>query len=61
MANKITKPYDSKIPAFNLVANFFDLWANEKKWELFLENISDEERDFLYNHPITNELKELLP
>ncbi len=57
----IKKPYDSKIPAFNLVANFFDLWANGAKFDKLLENIIQEETDFLYNHPIHKELEGLLP
>ena len=56
----IKKPYDSKIPAFNLVANFFDLWCNQAKFDELIENISDEERDFLYNHPIMKEFPGML-
>lgn len=63
MAEKkeIKFPYDSKIPAFNTLARAFDLLADTKKLDALLENISEEERDFLYNHPIMNEIEGLLP
>ncbi len=60
MDNKIEKPYDSKIPAFNLLANAFDLLANLPKLETLLMNISQEERNFLYSHPLLKHY-DLLP
>jgi len=56
----IEKPYDSKIPAFNLLANAFDLLADLPKLEELLENLSDKERHFLYTHKILKEY-DLLP
>lgn len=58
---KIVKPYDSKIPAFNVLANAFDLLMNTKKLDVLLENLSPEEINFLYNHPIMSEVEGLLP
>lgn len=58
---KIKFPYDSKIPAFNTLANAFDLLLNTKKLDTLLVNISDEEREFLYNHPVMLEIEGLLP
>ena len=58
---KITKPYNSRIPAFNLLANAFDLLLNKDKLDILLANLSDEEIDFLYEHPINKEIEGLLP
>ncbi|KKK45913.1 hypothetical protein LCGC14_1079590 [marine sediment metagenome] len=58
---KFEFPYNSQIPAFNTLATAFDLLLNTKKLDVLLANISDEEREFLYNHPIMNEIEGLLP
>lgn len=57
---KITKPYDSNIPAFNLLANAFDLLLNTEKIEVLVDNLSSEELDFLYSHPLLK-IYDLLP
>ena len=53
-------PYNSPIPAFNLLANALDLLMDVDKLETLLENLSEKERSFLYNHPLLNEY-DLLP
>ena len=60
MDKKIEFPYDSKIPAFNTLATALDLLKNVPKLEILLENLSQEERDFLYCHPVVQEF-DLLP
>ena len=52
---KIEFPYDSPIPAFNTLASALDILKDVKKLEVLLANISDEERDFLYSHPVVQE------
>lgn len=52
VADPLRPPYNSPIPAFNLLANAFDLLMNDDKLGTLLENISQEERDFLYSHPL---------
>ena len=43
-----------------LLANSFDLLMNDGKLDALLENISEKEREFLYNHPILKHY-DLLP
>lgn len=57
---EIKKPYDSKIPAFNTLANAFDLLMKTNMIEELMENLSEEERNFLYSHPLLKEF-DLLP
>ena len=57
---KIEFPYDSPIPAFNTLASALDLLKDVNKLEKLLENISEEERDFLYSHSVVQEF-DLLP
>ncbi len=46
--------YDSKIPAYNNLMHALDLLEKEETVETMLENLSEKERDALYNHPIFN-------
>ena len=48
----MVKIYDSKIPAYNNLMHALDLLEKEDTVETMLENISDKEREALYNHPI---------
>ena len=57
---KIEFPYDSPIPAFNTLASALDLLKDVSKLEILLENLSIEEREFLYSHPVVQEF-DLLP
>jgi hypothetical protein len=57
---KIEKPYNSKVPAFNLLANAFDLLLDAEKLEELLKNLTQDELDFLYQHPLLEEY-DLLP
>ena len=62
MAEKkeIKFPYDSPIPAFNTLASALDLLKDVDKIDVLLSNLSQEERDFLYSHPVVQEF-DLLP
>ena len=62
MADKkeIKFPYDSSIPAFNTLASALDLLKDVNKLEILLSNLNEEERDFLYSHPVVQEF-DLLP
>ncbi len=51
---------NSPIPAYNSLINAFDLLMNDNKVDVLLENLSEEERTLLYNHPILKHY-DLLP
>ncbi len=43
---------DSQIPAFTTIMNALDLLNDIPKLDVLLGNISEEETEHLYNHPI---------
>lgn len=49
------KIYDSQIPAWNTIMTALDILNDVKKLDILLENISDEERQDLYDHPLLND------
>jgi hypothetical protein len=52
---KMAKIYDSKIPAYNTLMTALDILNNIPKLETLIENISCEEVEALYNHPLFND------
>ena len=48
----MVKTYNSKIPAYNNLMHALDLLENEDNVETMLYNLSDKEREALYDHPI---------
>ena len=51
---------NNPIPAFNLLLNAFDMLQNTEKLETLLENLTENDREVLYTHPLL-ENYDLLP